>query len=54
MKWHKENFLLQWYPSRNEEINQIIIAPGRNYNTEILPSPTKNMIGKTSFTNTFS
>jgi hypothetical protein len=26
MKWDKENFLLHWYPSRNEEV---IIALGR-------------------------
>jgi hypothetical protein len=54
MKWDKNNFSLQWYPSRNKEINQIIIAPGRNYNAEVLPSPAKDMIGKTTFTSTFS
>lgn len=54
MKWDKENFLLYWYPAKNQEINQIIIAPGRKYNAEVLPSPAKDIISKTTFTSTFS
>jgi hypothetical protein len=54
MKWDKENFLLYWYPAKNEEINQIIIAPSRKYNAEVLPSPAKDMISKTTFSSTFS
>jgi hypothetical protein len=54
MKWDKENFLLYWYPAKNQEINQIIIAPGRKYNAEVLPSPAKDIISKTTFNSTFS
>ncbi len=54
MKWDKENFLLYWYPAKNQEINQIIIAPGRKYNAEVLPSPAKDIISETTFTSTFS
>jgi hypothetical protein len=54
MKWDKENFLLYWYPAKNQEINQIIIAPGGKYNAEVLPSPAKDIISKTTFTSTFS
>jgi hypothetical protein len=54
MRWDKDNFLLYWYPAKNEEISQIIIAPGRKYNTEVLPSPSKDMISKTTFSMTYS
>jgi endoglycosylceramidase len=54
MRWDKDNFLLYWYPAKNEEISQIIIAPGRKYNTEVLPSPSKDMISRTTFSMTYS
>jgi hypothetical protein len=54
MKWDKYNFLLQWYPAKNLEVNQIIIAPGRKYNAEVLPNIAKEIISKTMFINTFS
>jgi hypothetical protein len=38
MKWDKNNFLLHWYPAKDQEVNQIIISPGRKYNAEALPS----------------
>lgn len=54
MRWDKDNVLLYWYPAKNEEISQIIIAPGRKYNTEVLPSPSKDMISKTTFSMTYN
>ena len=54
MKWDKDNFLLYWYPAKDQELNQIIIAPGRNYNAEVLPGPSRDVIRKTTFSSTFS
>jgi hypothetical protein len=45
---------LYWYPAEEQEANQIIIAPGRKYNAEVLPNAAKDMIGKTTFTSTYS
>jgi hypothetical protein len=53
MKWDKGNQLLHWYPAKDQEVNQIIIAPGRKYNADVLPNAAKNMIGKTIFSSTF-
>jgi hypothetical protein len=54
MKWDKNNFLLHWYPAKDQEINQIIIAPGGKYDAEVLPSQVKDEISKTTSTSTFS
>lgn len=54
MKWDKNNFLLHWYPAKNQEIHQIIIAPSRKYDVEVLPSSVNDMVSKTTFTSTFS
>jgi hypothetical protein len=46
MKWDKNNFLLHWHPAKNQEINQIVIAPSRKYDVEVLPSSVKDMVSK--------
>ena len=45
-------FFLYRYPPKNQEINQVIIAQGGKYNAEVLPSPSRNMISKTTFSST--
>ena len=54
IKWDKENSLLYWYPGKDQELNQIIIAPVRKYNAEVLPEPVRDRSSKTTFSSTFS
>jgi len=52
MKWDKDNQLLYWYPSRNYNYNQLIIAKGNisKLDTTVLPRQSKELINNTAFT----
>ena len=45
---------MYWYPGKDQELNQIIIAPVRKYDAEVLPEPVRDMSSKTTFSSTFS
>lgn len=55
LKWDKMNNLLYWYPSKDQDYNQLIIGKGEldKVETEFLPGQSKDLVGKTVFTNTF-
>jgi len=55
LKWDKMNNLLYWYPSKDQDYNQLVIGKGKldKLETEFLPSQSKDLVGKTVFTNTF-
>lgn len=55
LKWDKMNNLLYWYPSKDQDYNQLIIGKGEldKLETEFLPGQSKDLVGKTVFTNTF-
>lgn len=55
LKWDKMNNLLYWYPSKDQNYNQLVIGKGKldKLETEFLPGQSKDLVGKTVFTNTF-
>ncbi|MDW0287674.1 MAG: cellulase family glycosylhydrolase [Nitrososphaeraceae archaeon] len=55
LKWDKMNNLLYWYPSKDQDYNQLVIGKGKldKLETEFLPDQSKDLVGKTVFTNTF-
>jgi len=55
LKWDKVNNLLYWYPSKDQEHNQLVIGKGKldKLDTEFLPDQSKELASKTIFTNTF-
>ncbi|HXV89242.1 MAG TPA: cellulase family glycosylhydrolase [Nitrososphaeraceae archaeon] len=55
MKWDKMNNILYWYPSKDQDYNQLVIGKGKldKLETKFLPEPSKDLAGKTVFTNTF-
>jgi len=55
LKWDKMNNLLYWYPSKDQDYNQLVIGKGKldKLETEFLPGQSKDLVGKTVFTNTF-
>ena len=55
LKWDKMNNLLYWYPSKDQDYNQLVIGNGKldKLDTELLPDQSKELAGKTIFTNTF-
>jgi len=55
LKWDKMNNLLYWYPSKDQDYNQLVIGNGKldKLETEFLPGQSKDLLAKTVFTNTF-
>jgi hypothetical protein len=55
LKWDKVNNLLYWYPAKDQDYNQVVIGKGKLVKLEIkvLPEQSKEIAGKTTFTNTF-
>lgn len=55
LKWDKMNNLLYWYPSKDQDYNQLVIGKGKldKLETEFLPGQSKDLVGKTVFANTF-
>jgi hypothetical protein len=55
LKWDKENNILQWYPSKDQEYNQLVIGKGKldKLETQSLPDQSSNLADKTVFANTF-
>jgi hypothetical protein len=49
------NNLLYWYPSKDQDYNQLVIGKGKldKLETELLPEQSKELASKTKFTNTF-
>jgi uncharacterized membrane protein HdeD (DUF308 family) len=56
LKWDKVNNILYWYPSKDQDYNQLVIGKGKldKLDTEFLPDQSKDLAGKTVFTSTFS
>ena len=55
MKWDKMNNLLYWYPSKDQDYNQLVIGKGKliKLETKFLPEQSKELASKTLFTSTF-
>jgi hypothetical protein len=55
LKWDKENQLLYWYPSKDQDYNQVVIGKGKliKLETEFLPEQSKDLVSKITFTRTF-
>jgi Cellulase (glycosyl hydrolase family 5) len=55
LKWDRMNNLLYWYPSKDQDYNQLVIAKGKviKLQTELLPEQSKELASKTFFTSTF-
>ena len=55
LKWDKVNNLLYWYPSKDQDYNQLVIGKGKliKLDTEHLPEQSKELASKTLFTSTF-
>jgi len=55
LKWDKMNNLLYWYPSKDQDYNQLVIGKGKlaKLDTEFLPQDSKELASKTTFTSTF-
>jgi uncharacterized membrane protein HdeD (DUF308 family) len=55
LKWDKMNNLLYWYPSKDQNFNQLVIGKGKldKLDTKFLPEQSKELAGKTIFTSTF-
>ena len=53
IEWNKESQLLSWYPDNNVILNQLIIAPKEKLDTSILPSNSKALLEKTTYTKIF-
>lgn len=55
LKWDKMNNLLYWYPSKDQDYNQVVIGKGKliKLETEFLPEQSKELASKSLFTSTF-
>ncbi len=55
LKWDRANNILYWYPSKDQDYNQLVIGKGKliKLETEFLPEQSKDLASKTIFTNTF-
>jgi uncharacterized membrane protein HdeD (DUF308 family) len=55
LKWDKMNNLLYWYPSKDQDFNQLVVGKGKldKLDTEFLPQESKDLASKTIFTSTF-
>jgi hypothetical protein len=56
LKWDKVNNVLYWYPSKDQDYNQLVIGKGKldKLETNSLPQQSKELVSKTAFTSTFS
>ena len=54
LKWDKASQLLYWYPSKDQPYNQLIIGKDKKLDINLLPDQSKELSGKTTFSNTFS
>jgi hypothetical protein len=56
MNWDKENQLLYWYHSKDQSLNQIILAKEQEdkIDSAILPERCKSLLERTTFMNTFA
>jgi hypothetical protein len=56
LKWDKINNVLYWYPSKDQDYNQLVIGKGKldKLETNSLPQQSKELVSKTAFTSTFS
>jgi hypothetical protein len=54
VKWHKENQLLYWRPSKKSENNQIIIGKSRKLDVSALPEPARNIPNEITLMGTFA
>jgi cellulase (glycosyl hydrolase family 5) len=54
LKWDKEKQLLYWYPAKDEPYNQLILGKDNKLDIDILPEQSKSLVGKSTFTRTFS
>jgi Cellulase (glycosyl hydrolase family 5) len=55
LKWDKVNNLLYWYPSKDQDYNQLVIGKGKlnKLDTELLPQESKGLASKTIYNSTF-
>jgi len=55
LKWDRMNNLLYWYPSKDQDYNQLVVGKGKliKLETELLPEQSKELASKTLFTSTF-
>ena len=55
LKWDRMNNLLYWYPSKDQDYNQLVIGKGKliKLETKFLPEQSKELASKTLFTSTF-
>jgi hypothetical protein len=55
LKWDRMNNLLYWYPSKDQDYNQLVIGKGKliKLETGFLPEQSKELPSKTLFTSTF-
>ena len=56
IEWDKENQLLYWYLSKDQSLNQIILAKEQEQKIDsaILPERCKNLLERTTFVNSFA
>src|SRR6476659_9760005 len=54
LEWDKANQLLYWYPSKDQPYNQLIIGKDKKLDIDLLRDQSKELSGKTTFSNTFS
>ena len=53
-EWHSENQVMNWWPDKNEMLNQIVITPTIDkIDTSILPPISNNLMNKTNFSQEF-
>lgn len=55
LKWDKVNNLLYWYPSKDQDYNQLVVGKGRlvKLETDVLPQQSKDLASKTIYNSTF-
>jgi len=54
IQWIKLEQLLYWYPDKNKQINQIIIAPEQDLDINILPAQARELLNDTIYTFIFN
>ena len=54
IQWIKQEQLLYWYPDKNKQFNQIIIAPNEELDVNILPAQARELFSDTVYTIIFS
>ena len=55
LKWDKVNNILYWYPSKDQDFNQLVIGKGKlvKLETDVLPQQSKDLASKTIYNSTF-